>query len=105
MALPIKLTEALALGCPVLAIASRGSDTARLLERLGQDAGLATPHDPAAIAAALERLLTAPPPPPAPEALANFDSDRIAARYAALLDELATRSNTATSSGTTVSGR
>jgi glycosyltransferase involved in cell wall biosynthesis len=105
MALPIKLTEALALGCPVLAIASHGSDTARLLERLGQDAGLAAPHEPVAIAAALERLLTAPPPPPPPEALADFDSDRIAARYAALLDELATPSNTATNSGTTVSGR
>jgi glycosyltransferase involved in cell wall biosynthesis len=105
MALPIKLTEALALGRPVLALASPGSDTARLLERLGQDAGLATPHDPVAIAAALERLLTTPPPPPPPEALADFDSDRIAARYAALLDELATRSNNATSSGTTFSRR
>ena len=105
MALPIKLTEALALGCPVLAIASRGSDTARLLERLGQDAGLATPHDPVAIAAAVERLLAAPPPPPPPEALADFDSDRMAARYAALLDELATRSSNATSSGTTFSLR
>jgi glycosyltransferase involved in cell wall biosynthesis len=105
MALPTKLTEALALGRPVLALASPGSDAARLLERLGQDAGLATPHDPEAIAAALERLLTAPPPPPPPEALAEFDSDRIAARYAALLDELATRSSNATSSGTTFSRR
>jgi glycosyltransferase involved in cell wall biosynthesis len=105
MALPIKLTEALALGRPVLALASPGSDTARLLERLGQDAGLATPHDPVAIAEAVERLLTAPPPPPPPEALADFDSDRIAARYAALLDEVATRSSTATSSGTTFSRR
>jgi glycosyltransferase involved in cell wall biosynthesis len=105
MALPIKLTEALALGCPVLAIGSPGSDMARLLERLGQDAGLATPHDPAAIAAAVERLLAAPPPPPPPEALADFDADRMAARYAALLDEAATRSSNATSSGTTLSRR
>jgi glycosyltransferase involved in cell wall biosynthesis len=105
MALPIKLTEAFALGCPVLAIASPGSDTARLLERLGQDAGLATPHDPVAIAAAVERLLAAPPPPPPPDALADFDSDRMSARYAALLDELATRSSNATSSGTTFSRR
>jgi glycosyltransferase involved in cell wall biosynthesis len=105
MALPIKLTEALALGCPVLAIASPGSDMARLLERLGQDVGLATPHDPAAIAAAVERLLAAPPPPPPPEALADFDADLMAGRYAALLDEVATRSSSATSSGTTLSRR
>ena len=105
MALPIKLSEALALGCPVLAIASPGSDTARLLERLGQDAGLAAPHDPAAIAAAVERLLTAPPPPPPPEALAEFDADQMAARYAALLDEVASRSSKATNSGTTLSRR
>ena len=105
MALPTKLTEALALGRPVLALAGRDSDTARLLERLGQDAGLASPHDPVAIAAALERLLTAPPPPPPPEALADFDSDRMAARYATLLDGLATRSSNATSSGTTASRR
>jgi len=105
MALPIKLTEALALGCPVLAIGSPGGDMARLLERLGQDAGLATPHNPAAIAAAIERLLAAPPPPPPPEALADFDADLMAGRYAALLDEVATRSSSATSSGTTVSRR
>ncbi len=105
MALPIKLTEALALGRPVLAIASPGSDTARLLGRIGQDAGLAAPHDPASIAAALERLLASPPPPPSPEALADFDADRMAARYAALLDEVATRSSSASSSGTTFSRR
>ena len=105
MALPIKLTEALALGCPVLAIASPGSDTARLLERLGQDAGLATPHDPVAIAAAIERLLAAPPTPVPPEALADFNADRIGARYAELLDEVATRSSRSTSAGTTFSRR
>jgi glycosyltransferase involved in cell wall biosynthesis len=105
MALPIKLTEALALGCPVLSIATPGSDMARLLERLGQDTGLATPHDPASIAAAIERLLADPPPPPPPEALADFDADRMAGRYAALLDDVATRSSSATSSGTTVSRR
>lgn len=105
MALPIKLTEALALGRAVLAIASPGSDTARLLERLGQEAGLATPHDPGAIAAAIERLLEAPPPPVPPEALGDFDADRIGARYAELLDEVATRSSSSTSSGTTFSRR
>ncbi|HET7760225.1 MAG TPA: glycosyltransferase [Gaiellaceae bacterium] len=105
MALPIKLTEALALGCPVLAIASPGSDMARLLERLEQETGLATPHDPASIAAAIERLLAHPPPPPPTEALADFDADQMAGRYAALLDDVATRSSSATSSGTTVSRR
>jgi glycosyltransferase involved in cell wall biosynthesis len=105
MALPIKLTEALVLGCPVLAIASPGSDTARLLERLGQDAGLATPHDPVAIAVALERLLCAPPPPVPSEALAEFSADRIGERYAELLDAVATRSSSSTSSGTTFSRR
>jgi len=105
MALPTKLTEALALGRPVLALASPGSDTARLLERLGQDAGLASPHDPVAITAALERLLAAPPAPAPPETLADFDSDQIAARYAALLDDVASRSNSPTRSGTTFSRR
>jgi glycosyltransferase involved in cell wall biosynthesis len=105
MALPIKLTEALALGRPVLALASPGSDTARLLEQLGQDAGLATPHDPVSIAAAIERLLAAPPPSVPPEALADFNADRIGARYAALLDEVATPSSSATSAGTTFSRR
>lgn len=105
MALPIKLTEALALGRSVLALASPGSDTARLLERLGQQAGLAAPDDPPAISAAIDRLLANPPSPPPPEALADFDADRMAARYAALLDELATRSSSARSSGTTFSRR
>jgi glycosyltransferase involved in cell wall biosynthesis len=105
MAVPTKLYEALALGRPVLALSGKGSDTARLLERLGQDAGLAAPDDPGAIAIAIERLLATPPPPVPPEALIEFDADRIGARYAALLDKLATRSSNATSSGTTRSRR
>jgi glycosyltransferase involved in cell wall biosynthesis len=105
MALPNKLFEALALGRPVLALTTPSSDTARLLERLGQDAGVAPPDDPAAIAAAIDRLLISPPPPVSPEALGEFDRDRIAERYAALLDEVATRSSTASSSGTTFSRR
>jgi glycosyltransferase involved in cell wall biosynthesis len=105
MALPNKLFEALALGRPVLALTSPGSDTALLLERLGQDAGLAAPDDPSAIAAAVERLLADPPPPVPPEALSEFDRDRIAERYAALLDEVATRSSSSTSSATTTSRR
>jgi glycosyltransferase involved in cell wall biosynthesis len=105
MALPTKLFEALALGRPVLALARAGSDTARLLEHFGLQAGVADPGDARSIAAAIERLLADPPPPVPPEALAEFDRDRIAARYAELLDEVATRSSNATSSGTTLSRR
>jgi len=105
MAVPTKLYEALALGRPVLALTRNGSDTARLLKCLGQDTGLVSPDDPGAIALAIARLLAAPPPPPPPEALAAFDADRMAGHYAALLDELATRSSSATNSGTTVSRR
>jgi glycosyltransferase involved in cell wall biosynthesis len=105
MAVPTKLYEALALGRPVLALTRQGSDTARLLEHLGQEAGLATPDDPSAIASAIERLLAAPPLPVPPEALADFAADRIGARYAGLLDEVATRSSSATSPGTTFSRR
>ena len=105
MALPNKLFEALALGRPVLALVDSGGDTARLLVRLGQDAGIAPPDDPAAIAGAIERLLAALPPPVSPEALAEFDRDRIAERYAALLEDVATRSSSPTSLGTTISRR
>ena len=106
MALPTKLFEALALGRPVLALVSAGQrhgPPARAA-RPGRGSG-APPDDPAAIAAAIERLLAAPPPPVPPEALADFDRDRIAERYAALLDEVATRSSSATSPGTTTSRR
>jgi len=105
MAVPSKLYEALALGRPVLALTRRESDSDRLLTELGQSTGIAEPDDPAAIAAAIERLLQEPPAPPSPEAIARFDRDEIAARYAGLLDELATRSSSATSSGTTTSRR
>jgi glycosyltransferase involved in cell wall biosynthesis len=102
---PGKVYEVLALGRPVLALMRPGSEAARLLERFGQGTGLAPPDDPSAIAAAIERLLADPPPPVPPEALADFDRDRIAARYGELLDEVATRSRSATSSGTTFSRR
>ncbi|MEP6953444.1 MAG: glycosyltransferase [Solirubrobacteraceae bacterium] len=88
MALPSKLYEALALGRPVLALTTPGSDTARLLARLGQDAGCAPPTDEAAIAGAVARLLDAPPPAVAPEALARWDRSAIAHDTAALLDGL-----------------
>jgi glycosyltransferase involved in cell wall biosynthesis len=105
MALPNKLFEALALGRPVLALTRRGGESARLLERMGQDAGLAEPDDPDASGAAIERLLSAPPPPVPPEALADFDRDRMAARYADLLDAVAMRSSSVTNFGTTDSRR
>jgi glycosyltransferase involved in cell wall biosynthesis len=105
MALPNKLFEALALGRSVLALVGEHSDSASLLRGLGQDAGLARPDDPGAIAAALERLLASPPPMVPPEALAEYDRARIAKRYAELLDEVASRSSSATSSGTTASRR
>jgi glycosyltransferase involved in cell wall biosynthesis len=105
MALPNKLFEALAVGRPVLALVGEDGDSARLLRRLGQKEGIASPDDPASIAAAIERLLADPPPPVAPEALSEYDRDRVAARYAALLDDVTTRSSSATNSGTTTSRR
>jgi glycosyltransferase involved in cell wall biosynthesis len=102
---PGKVYEVLALGRPVLGLMRPDSDAGRLLERFGQGVGLAPPDDPVAIAAAIERLLDSPPEPAAPDALVEFDRDRIAARYAALLDEVATRSSSETSSGTTTSRR
>jgi len=105
MALPTKLYEALALGRPVLALTGKESDSARLLERLGLEIGLAPPNDPAAIAAAIERLLAEPPPPAAPESLAEFDVEQIAARYAELLDDVVSRSSSSSSLGTTTSRR
>jgi glycosyltransferase involved in cell wall biosynthesis len=105
VAVPSKLYEALALGQPVLVLGRQGGDSARLLDKLGQGAGLAPPDDPAAIASAIDRLLTSPPPPVRPDAMQEFSRDRIAARYAALLDEVATSSSSETSSGTTASRR
>jgi glycosyltransferase involved in cell wall biosynthesis len=102
---PGKVYEALALGRPILALMRAGSEAARLLERFGQGAGLAPPDDPTAVAAAIDRLLIHPPAPVPAQALAEFDRDRIAARYAELLDEVATRSSSRTSSGTTTSRR
>jgi glycosyltransferase involved in cell wall biosynthesis len=90
MALPGKLYEALALGRPVLALTPPGSDTELLLRRLGQDTGLARLDDEDGIAAAVTRLLDAPPPPSEPGALESYDRARVAARMADLLDGLAT---------------
>jgi glycosyltransferase involved in cell wall biosynthesis len=89
MALPSKLYEALALGLPVLALTSPGSDTDRLLQRLGRDAGCAPPTDEAAIAAAILHLLDAPPAPVTPELLAPWDRSAVARQLVALLERLA----------------
>ncbi len=59
-AVPGKLYEALALGRPVLALVEPDSAMRRLLADLGQDAGVAPHDDPAAIAAAVQRLLDQP---------------------------------------------
>ena len=87
-ALGTKVFELLALERPVLALVDEGNDLHRLLESLGQGAGCARHDDPAAIAAAIERLAADPPPPAPPGALAAWDRSAIAARVAALLDDL-----------------
>jgi len=89
MAAPSKLYEALALGTPVLALTNPGSESERLLRRLGQDAGCAPPGDEAAVARTVARLLDAPPMPVDAAALAPFSRAAIAERVAALLDRLA----------------
>jgi glycosyltransferase involved in cell wall biosynthesis len=89
MAAPSKLYEALALGTPVLALTSPGSETERLLERLGYAGGCASPGDEDAIAAAVTALLDAPPAPVAAAALEPWSRAAVAERVAALLDRLA----------------
>ena len=89
MAAPSKLYEALALGTPVLALTNPASETERLLQRLGHDAGCAPPGDEEAVARAVGRLLDAPPPAVEPAALAPFNRAAVAEQVAALLDRLA----------------
>jgi glycosyltransferase involved in cell wall biosynthesis len=88
MAAPSKLYEALALGTPVLALTAAGSETERLLERLGHAEGCAPPGDEEAVAAAVTRLLDAPPAPVDAAQLATFNRETVASRVAALLDGL-----------------
>jgi glycosyltransferase involved in cell wall biosynthesis len=91
MALPSKLFEALALGKPILALTSPGSDTEGLLRALGQDAGCAPPGDEDAIARAVARLIEEPPEPVPPERLAHWDRTVVAQRAAIMLDGLVAR--------------
>ena len=87
-AVPGKLYEALALGRPILALTTEDSATQRLLQRLGQDAGVARHDDPEAIADAVRRLTEAPPRPVPAENLGEWDRARVAERTAELLDGL-----------------
>jgi len=87
IAWPVKTFEALALGKPVLSITSGGA-VERLLDELGRPEGCARLGDPASVAAALRRLLAAPPAPVPAERLARWDRSAIAAAYAALLDSV-----------------
>jgi glycosyltransferase involved in cell wall biosynthesis len=89
MAAPSKLYEALALGTPVLALTNPASESERLLQRLGHDAGCAPPGDETAIVRAVTRLLDAPPPAVDPAALAPFNRATVARQVARLLDRLA----------------
>jgi hypothetical protein len=89
MAAPSKLYEALVLGTPVLALTGPGSETERLLQRLGHDTGCAPPGDEDAVARAVARLLDAPPAAVDPAALAPFSRETVAEQVAALLDRLA----------------
>ncbi|HEX5619865.1 MAG TPA: glycosyltransferase [Solirubrobacteraceae bacterium] len=89
MAAPSKLYEALVLGTPVLALTGPGSETERLLQRLGHDAGCATPGDEDAVANTVARLLDAPPAAVDPAALAPFSRETVAGQLAQLLDGLA----------------
>jgi glycosyltransferase involved in cell wall biosynthesis len=87
-AIPGKLYEALALGVPVLGLIGPDSALGRMLARLSHDRGVAPHDDPAAIAAAIERLLTEPPDPVSPALLAPYDRSRVAERVRDLLEEL-----------------
>ena len=89
MAAPSKLYEALVLGTPVLALTGPGSETERLLQRLGHDTGCAAPGDEDAVALAVKRLLDARPAAVDAAALAPFSRETVAEQVAALLDGLA----------------
>jgi glycosyltransferase involved in cell wall biosynthesis len=87
-AIPGKLYEALALGVPILGLIGPDSALGRMLVRVGQERGVAPHDDPAAIAAAIERLLTERPDPLSPALLAPYDRSLIAERVRDLLEEL-----------------
>lgn len=87
VAWPVKMFEALALGKPVLAITSGGA-AEKLLRELGQGAGCAREDDAAGVVEALRRVVETPPSPVEPDVLARWDRARVAADYAALLDEV-----------------
>jgi glycosyltransferase involved in cell wall biosynthesis len=89
VAWPVKMFEGLALGKPIVTVTSGGA-AERLLQELGRDQACARDGDPDSIAAALERLLAAPPPAPVePERLRRWDRAAVASDYAGLLDAVA----------------
>lgn len=88
-AVPGKLYEALALGRPVLALVGPDSAMAALMRSLGRGASAVRWDDPKAIAPALQRLLDTPPPPVPLADLRFYDRSEGAARYAALLEDVA----------------
>ena len=88
MALPSKLFEALAIGRPVLALTPAGSDSERLLTRLGQAQGIARSDDEDGMVAAVQRLLDDAPPPVPLAALADYDRETVAKRICELLERL-----------------
>jgi glycosyltransferase involved in cell wall biosynthesis len=82
---PAKLYEAIGLDLPVLAIVPPG-DARTVLAELGW--GTVVDPEPTAIAAALERLPEQPQPEGRADPEGRFERGRLAARLAALLDEL-----------------
>lgn len=87
VAWPVKMFEALALGKPILSLTGGGAGET-LLRELGVDAGCARWDDVHSVAAAVERLLSAPPAPVPVERLARWDRSRVAEDYGSLLDDL-----------------
>ena len=82
LSLRTRYLEALAVGCPVIATA--GGAISDLLERYGAGE-VVPPRDPAALAAALGRVLARPPPDPAAGAAALLEGFRPARALAPLL--------------------
>ena len=87
LSLPVKLSRPWHSASRALDHDGRGAEA--LLRELGQDHALARDGDAESVGDALERLLAGPRPHRwIRERIARFDRARVAADYAALLDEL-----------------